>query len=140
MPDHKADIICMNDTTLQRFWSIARQANVLNSNLDKLGREFWTYKGAKFIDTGFKIDDTNKIITDVELANGTALTGGASTSMYACRLGKEYLTPWQEYEMDVKDKGELDDGVTERTVIDWVVGLALTHPRSVARLYGIIAL
>lgn len=140
MPDHKADIAAMNATTLLRFWSIARQANVLSTTTDKLGREIWTYKGCKFVDMGFKIDDATKVITDAELANGTALTGGGSTSMYFIRLGKEYFTPWQMYDLEVNDKGELDDGVTMRTVIDWTIGVALSHPRSISRLYGIIAL
>lgn len=139
MPDHKADLLLMNSTMLQRIWSIARQANVLSTTQDKLGREIWTYKGAKFIDMGYKINDSSKVITDVELANGTALTGGSSTSVYAVRLGNEYFTPWQMYDLEVTDKGELDDGVTHRTVIDWALGVALSHHRSVARLYGIIA-
>lgn len=139
MPDHKADALLMNATMLQRIWSIARQANVLSTTQDSLGREIWTYKGAKFIDMGYKIDDSTKVITDVELANGTALSGGASTSVYAVRLGTEFFTPWQMYDLDVNDKGELDDGVTFRTVIDWTIGVALSHPRSVARLYGLIA-
>jgi len=29
--------------------------------------------------------------------------------------------------------------VTYYSVIDWFVGLALSHPRSAARLYGVIA-
>ena len=139
MPDHKADLLLMNSTALMRIWSIARQAGVLSVNQDSLGREIWSYKGAKFIDMGFKIDDSNKVITDAELANGTALTGGGSTSIYAIRTGTEYFTPWQMYDLDVNDKGELDDGVTFRTVIDWTIGVALSHPRSVARLYGVIA-
>jgi len=137
--DHKADAILCNDTLLQRYWSIARQSGLLKTTSDNLGREFYEYKGARFIDMGFKINDTSKIIGDTETTNGAALTGGSATSIYVVRFGKEYFTGWQEYALDVIEKGVLEDGVTERTIIDWVVGLALSHPRSVTRLYGIIA-
>ena len=137
MVDHQADYILMNDNMLMRYWSVARQSNLLNVTTDRLGREFVTYKGAKFIDMGFKTDDTTKIITDAELANGTALTGGGYTSMYAVRFGKDKFTAFQEYAMDVNDLGLLNDGITYRILVDWVLGLAVSHPRSVSRLYGI---
>lgn len=139
LPDHKADLLLCNDTLLTRYWSLARQSNLLSTTQDEIGREFYTYKGAKFIDMGFKIDDTSKIIGDAELANGTALAGGGATSVYALRQAPEYFSAWQEYGMDVRDLGEMNDGVTYRTLIDWVIGLAVAHPRSIARLYGIIA-
>jgi hypothetical protein len=137
--DHKADVLLMNDTMLQRYWSIARQSGLLKTTSDNLGREFYEYKGAKVIDMGYKINDSTKIILDTELTNGTAVTGGAATSIYAVRFGKENFTAWEEYPMDVQEKGELEDGVTYRTVIDWIIGLAVTHPRSIAQLYGVIA-
>jgi hypothetical protein len=137
--DHKADIILCNDTAMMRHWSLARQSGLLSTTTDNLGREFPTYKGAKFCDMGFKIDDTTKILPDTELATGAAQTGGASTSLYAVHLGAEFFTPWQMYEMEVGDPKLTDDQVTYRTVIDWVVGLALSNPRSVARLHGLIA-
>jgi len=138
--DHKADAILLNDTLLQRYWSIARQSGLLKVDQDNLGREFYAYKGARFSDMGFKIDYDSKIIGDVELVNGTALTGGTATSLYCVRFGREYFTGWEEYELEVKEKGELEDGVTERTIIDWVVGIAVSHPRSITRLHGIIAM
>lgn len=137
--DHKADAFLMNSTMLTRWWSLARQSGLLKVTADNLGREFYEYKGAKFIDMGFKVDDSTNIIGNVELATGDALSGGACTSIYGVKFGKEYFTGWQEYPLDVKEKGELEDGVTERTIVDWIVGIALSHPRSVARLYGIIA-
>lgn len=139
LAEHKADFIVCNDDFLTRYWSIARQSGLLKTTEDNLGREFYEYKGAKFIDAGFKIDDSSKIIANVELNNGTALTGGAATSIYAVRQGPELFSAWQEYAMDVQDLGLMNDGVTYRTLIDWVVGLAVSHPRSVARMYGLIA-
>jgi len=137
MVDHKADYLLLNDNMLTRYWSVARQSNLLDTTTDRLGREFFSYKGAKLIDMGFKTDDTTKIITDAELANGTAVTGGAYTSIYAIRLGKDKFTAFQEYAMDVADLGVINDGVTYRLLVDWVLGLAVSHPRSISRLYGV---
>lgn len=137
---HKADFILCNDTLKLRINSIFRQSGLLTTTKDNLGREFLEYKGAKFIDMGFKTDDSTKIITDVELSNGTALTGGAATSIYAGRLGAEYFTGWQEYGLETTPPELLPNKVTYRSVIDWVVGLAVSGTRSIARLSGVIAL
>jgi len=131
-----AYLLC-NDTFLLRFQSIMRQSNQLSTTTDALGRIFTEYKGAKLVDMGYKFDDTTQVITDVE--NGTALTGGGQTSVYAVRIGDEYFTGWQEYDMEVSEPTLMDDQVTYKSVIDWVTGLAVSHPRSVARLYGITA-
>lgn len=136
---HKADILLINDTLKLRVWSTFRQSGLVNVSRDELGREFLDYKGAKLVDMGFKADDSTYVITNVELNNGTALTGGGATSVYAVRLGKEYFTGWQEYKLTVSDPVLTDDQVTYRSVVDWVVGLALSGTRSVARLSGVIA-
>ena len=106
---------------------------------DQLGRELYQYKNATFIDAGYKSDQTTQIIGNVENANGTTLTGGACTSIYGVTVGQEFLTGWQEYGLEVDDAGLLEDRVTYRTVIDWVIGLAVTHPRSLYQLHGIVA-
>lgn len=139
LPGHKADYFLMNDTMLLRYESLARQSGFLKTTEDALGRKFTEYNGAKFLDMGLKTDDSTRIITNTETLAGAALTTGTGTSIYAVKIGKEYFTGWQEYGLEVEDKGLLDDGVTHRILVDWVIGLALSHPRSVARLYGLVA-
>lgn len=136
---HKADYILCNDTFMLTYWSIARASGLLKLTTDALGREFVEYKGAKFLDMGFKLDDSTRIMTNTEVVAGTADTGSTCSSIIAVRLGKEYFTGWQEYDLEVLQKGYKDseDGVTEKVIIDWVVGLALSHPRSVARMAGL---
>lgn len=128
-----------NSTAMMRVNSIFRQSGLTDSTQDTLGRIFKEYKGAQFIDMGTKYDDITPIISDVELADGTAVTGGASTSIYCVKIGAEYFTAWQEYALDVSDPEVESDKVTWKSVIDWTVGLAISHPKAVARLYGIIA-
>jgi hypothetical protein len=131
--------LLMNDTLFQRHNAMVQQSGLTDVTKDTIERSWTTYRGAEIIDMGFKIDDSTKIIGNAETLAGTALTGGTGTSIYGVRLGKEYFTGWQEYGLEVDDIGRLDDGVTERILVDWVVGLALSHPRSVARLYGLVA-
>lgn len=137
---HKADYILCNDTFLLWYWGAARASGLLKVTTDNLGREFYEYKGAKFLDMGLKLDDSTKLMTNTETITGTADTSGACSSLIAVRMGKEYFTGWQEYALEVLNKGYKDsaDGLTESVIIDWVVGLAVSHPRSVARLTGLI--
>lgn len=129
-----------NDTVIMRFQSIMRQSGLLTQTQDAVGRVFTTYKGAKFIDMGRKADDSTRIMTNVELADGTALTGGASSRIYGVRIGNEYFTGWQEYALEVSPPELQANKVTYKSVIDWTVGLSVAHPRhSLATLYGIIA-
>jgi hypothetical protein len=136
---HKASAILCNSTFILLWWDIARQSGMLKTTTDALGREFATYKGVPFIDMGYKVDDSSTIMTNTELTAATADTGGTCSSLIAVKIGKEHFTGWQEYSMEVLHKGYKDsaDGLTERTIIDWVIGLALSHPRSAARLGGL---
>ena len=130
----------MNDSLLLRLQSILRQSQMLDTSKDVLGRVFSSYKGAKFVDMGRKADDSTRIMTNVELANGTALTGGGSSRIYGIRVGNEYFTGWQEYALEVSPPELQSNKVTYKSVIDWTVGLSVAHPRhSLATLYGIIA-
>ena len=130
-----------NDTVILRHQSIARQSGSLNTVKDALGRTFTDYKGARFVDMGRKFDDVTRIIGNTELNTGAALTGGAATSIYGVRVGKEYFTAWQEYGMKVYPPELQPDKVTLMSVIDWVPGIAVSHPRySVARFHGLVAL
>lgn len=140
----QADTLLMDRYTKLRLEAAFRKSNLLATTTDQLGRKFNTYGsgGPAIVSMGYKRDETStsagtKIIGHVE--NGLALTGGAQTSIYAAKFGKEFLGGAEEYNMDVVDKGELDDGVTYRTVVDWPMGIYILNPRSVARLYGITA-
>ena len=132
-------ILLANDTSIFRLNSAFRQSGNLSEAKDQLGRVFMEYKGAKIIDMGYQYDEATRIIGNAELANGTALTGGGSTTIYAIKVGKDAFTAWQEYAMIVHPFELQSNKVTYKSVIDWVVGLAVAHPRAVARLYGIIA-
>ena len=136
---HSADCLWMNAQIHRRFNAIIRKKGLFDTTQDNYGREITTYGpgGPKLLDLGVKADQATQIIGNVETVAGTALTGGPATSIYATKLGEKYLQGIQLYPLKTKDKGEIDDGVTLRSIVDWVVGITHWHPRSVARLSGI---
>lgn len=127
-----------NDTLIARHTHLCRQSGMLKTTTDSLNRVFPEWAGVPFIDMGRMPDDVTRVIGNTETLDGTATTGGSATGLYLVKFGKEYFTGWQEYSMEISEP-ELDaDKVTYRSVIDWVMGFALTHPRSVARSFGLI--
>lgn len=91
----------------------------------------FTWNGIKFIDMGYKADQTNKVIaTD-------SIGGNACEPVYFLRLGKPYLRGIQMYPIEI-DKPHLgDDRVTYTMVVDWPVGLNHVHPRFGSVLRGV---
>jgi len=139
---HKADLLVMNSTLYLRTVSALRQKGLFATTQDSYGRTVatWGPGGPEIIDLGVKADQATNIIGNVELVDGSALTGNYATSVYAAKLGMDkYLCGFQEYDMDVADIGLLESGVAFRTVVDWPMGIYMVNPRSVARLVGIIA-
>lgn len=143
LADHKAAYLAMNSTAFLRFQSGLRARGLLSQNADQFGRRVYEYGpgGPQLIDLGNTTPGgTTKIIGNVELADGTAVTGGASTSIYAFKTGEgKYLTGFYEYPMDTVDLGLINNGRSYRTVIDWPVGIFHVSPFAVARMVGVIA-
>ena len=80
-------------------------------------------------------NDRGERIIDFDEAGPNA--GNSSTSIYVVRMGDGYVTGLQNGVMEVNDLGKLDDGVTYRTHVEWLVGLAVMHGRACARVWGI---
>lgn len=83
---------------------------------------------ADYDDTGGKVIDFD----EVGPAGGTT-----STSIYVVRLGDGYVSGLQNGVMEVNDLGLLNDGITYRTHVEWMVGMAVMHGRACARVWGI---
>lgn len=80
-------------------------------------------------------DDTGDRIIDFdEVGPGGGTT---STSIYVVRIGDGYLTGLQNGVMEVEDLGLLNDGVTYRTHVEWILGMAVMHGRACSRVWGI---
>ena len=140
--DGKPDALLMNRTTKLRLESALRQAGTLDTTKDNYERKqvTWGVGGPAIIDIGLKGDQSTSIILNTELNDGTAVTGGTETSIYAVKFGDEFLKGFQRKDVEAEDVGLLEDQITYRSYIDWNPGIMLVSPRSVARIYGIQAI
>ena len=126
------------------LWSTLRRLGVLDQTRDMFGREIDAYKGVALYDIGKKADQATEIITNTEV---TGASGAVCTSLYVVKMassngnadsGGQWLHGIQEYPMEVTDHGRLQTAPAERIEIDWPIGLAHFHKRTMARLSGII--
>jgi hypothetical protein len=78
--------------------------------------------------------DGNQILAfDEDDSKGNS---ASCTSIYAVRFGlAEYVSGLQSGAMDVLDQGL--QGTFYQTLIEWICGLGVFHPKAAARLRGI---
>jgi hypothetical protein len=137
---HSADVLLMNSTLYLRVLSMIRQLGLWATTKDRFGLDVptWGPGGPRIHDLGAKADQTTKVITDTESATGV-VGGGTLTSLYAVKFGEEYINAFQFQDLDIIDVGLLESGVSERTIIDWGVGIYMYNPRSISRIRNIQA-
>lgn len=133
---HKPDVCFMNSKMLLAIESCFRRENLLSTTKDMFDRTITTFKGVPLVDIGLKADQTTEIIT-----NGETLSGGTDeTSIYAVKYGEnEFFWGLQQEPLQVRDLGEVQTKPVYRDRVEWVVGMAHSNPRSMARLYGLVA-
>jgi major capsid protein gp7 len=133
--DGAPDALYMNQKSLLNIQSVLRRLGLFDQTRDMFGRMVTVYKGAKLYDMGVKSDQTTSIILNTETTGASSVT----TSIYAVKFGVgEFMHGIQQYDLDVKDLGELQSAPQFRTRVDWPIGLAIWQDRSVARLLGLI--
>lgn len=135
------DAFLVDIITKERLEAAFRRSGLLSFTKDQVGRRFMTLGegGPLIIPMGYKGDQTSKIIGHTETDTASALTGGDATSIYAVKFGEPYLAGFYFSDIRTEDKGELEDGVNVRTVVDWMPGIYHVHPRAMSRLVGIVA-
>lgn len=133
-------VLAFNRTGFMRAQSYMRDSGLLKTTQDNLGRKFTTYgeNGARLMQIGTKYDQSTQIMPDTELADGTALTGGAKTSIFCLRFGAPYVAGWNQDPPAAEDVGLLEARTHYRTVISGSAGLYITHPRAIARAYDLV--
>lgn len=130
------DCIFMNKVMRRKVSALVRAAGQATEVVsDAFGRQLTAYAGVPIVIIENDEED-NAILsfTEDNPGGGTA----ASTSIYACRFGAgQYVSGLQCGSLDVLDMGLYAGGVAYRTLIEWIAGMAVFHPRSAARLRGI---
>ena len=128
------DILLMNKTMRRKVNALVRAAGqAIETVSDAFGRQMLSYAGCP-IGIVEENKDGNAILpfTEDNPGGGTA----ASCSIYAVRFGAvEYVSGLQAGPMEVIDLGL---NITNyQTLIEWIVGLGVFHPKAAARLQGI---
>ena len=129
--------IIMNKTTRRKLTAASRLATVggdVTTSVDQWGRQVYAYGGLPILISG-KDNTATEIIPLTEVAGDDGTDG---TSLYVVSFGDGMLTGIQNGIMAVVDLGLRDD-VFFRTLVEWLVGIALYHPRAAARLWSIDA-
>lgn len=139
-PEGTNVVLYGNEVFMRQFTAAIRTMGTsggFSTMQDQFGRTVGMYKGAILRDPGYKADQSTRIITTTELANGTADTGGTYTSVYAVNYATDHFSGWQFSDLNVQDLGLIYNGAIYRTLIDWAVGLNNASTRSIGRLFDI---
>lgn len=132
----RPDVGYMNQTMLLALESAFRREGLFADARDSYERFVYTFRQVPVYDVGLKANQVDKIITDTEQVGGNT----DCTSVYWAKTGaKTHLQGWEKAPLDVRDLGELQTAPVLRTRVDWHVGLASWHVRSLTRVEGIRA-
>ena len=128
--------LIMNKKTRRLLTQASRTSTIggyVTYTQDNWGRQVPRYADLPILDAGK--DNTNTDIIPLTEVAGDA--GADATSVYVVSFGDGMVEGIQNGAMDVKDLGLTDSGVIYRTLVEWLVGMALYHPRAATRLWNI---
>ena len=128
------DCIFCNKTMRRKISALARAANQATETVnDAFGRQLQAYAGLPIAVIGDDKDGNPILGFTKDDCNGDT---ASCTSIYAVRFGAaEYVFGLQSADMAVIDLG-LNKTKFE-TLIEWICGLGVFHPKIAARLRGI---
>lgn len=132
--DGEPDVLFMSKPMRRKVKGLL-QASVhyIESGEDSFGRPVTTYGGIPIRTIGADAQG-NEILGFTETQGTDVATG----SIYAVKFGAEqYVSGLRNGGMEVTDLGEIDAKPVYRTRIEFYSGLAVFHPKAVARLKGI---
>lgn len=129
--------LAMNQTMPRLLTAAARNTAVsgfIHYTTDQFGKRITHYNNIPILVVGNQDDVYNTLdFTEANPGGG----GNVGTSIYVLSLGEATLVGIQNGDIEARDLGELQAQPSMRTRIEWMPGIALFHPRSACRLYGI---
>jgi len=130
------DCLFMNKVLRRKVSALVRAAGQATETVsDAFGRQLTAYASVPIVVIENDETDTDILAFDEDNPGGGT---AASSSIYAVRFGSgQYVSGLQCGTLDVLDMGLYAGGLSYRTLIEWVAGMAVFHPRSAARLRGI---
>lgn len=132
-----ADAIFLNKRLRRKVSDLVRAAGQATEVVsDAFGRQLTAYAGVPLVPV--EGDETGAEIlgfSEPDLDNGDK---SVTASIYAVKFGaKEFVSGLQCGGLDVLDMGLYSGGTAYRTLIEWICGMAVFHPKAAARLRGV---
>lgn len=125
------DVLLMSKAMRRKIKALLQKSvHYIESGEDSFGRPVTTYGGIpiRIVES----DETGKEILGFDEGDG------GTASIYAIKFGADqYVSGLRNGSVNVRDLGEIDDKPVYRTRIEFYSGMAIFHPRAVARLQGI---
>ena len=128
-------VLVMNRGLRRRLSAAARVASAVGNltyGQDALGRQQYSYNGVPIIDIDH--DETGTAIMPFSETQGSS---SACSSVYCVAAGANGATLITNGGIQVRDLGEIDSKPVRRIRVEAYLGMAVFHPRAIARLAGI---
>jgi hypothetical protein len=130
------DVLFMSKAMRRKVKGVLqRSEHYIENGSDAFGRPVATYAGIPI-----RVIETDAQGNEILGFNETVGADNSCASIYAVRFGADqYVSGLRNGTVNVRDLGEIDAKPVFRTRIEFYSGLAVFHPRAVARLAGIKA-
>lgn len=128
-------VLVMNRGLRRRLSAAARVASAVGNltyGQDALGRQQYSYNGVPIIDIDH--DETGTAILPFSETQGSS---SACSSVYCVAAGANGATLITNGGIQVRDLGEIDSKPVRRIRVEAYLGMAVFHPRAIARLAGV---
>lgn len=132
-----SNVLIAPRTMLPRFIAAARDTSLSGfviQTWDQVGMPKMSYAGHKIL-WGYEREIEGELMDFNEVASGGG--GAVTASIYCARFAEDGLHGIQLMDIDVQDRGLLEDAITYRTHVSWDVGLVDEHPFCISRLTSI---
>ena len=129
-------VLVMNRGVRRRLSAANRVASAVGNltySQDALGRQQYTYNGVPVIDI-----DTDETGTAILPFSETQGSSSVASSIYCIASGPNGATLINNGGINVRDLGELDSKPVRRIRVEAYMGMAVFHPRAIARLSGVL--
>ena len=132
--DEKPDLLVWGKAFNRQVDALYEGSTIIKIDKDQWGERIRLFDGIPIgiVDK----DQLGNVILDFDETEGT--TAGACASAYAFKFGvDQYVSGLQNGEPEGVDLGEIDSMPVYRYRLEWLIGIAMFHPRCADRLVGV---
>lgn len=131
----KPDALFMGKKFKRQINNLAESSTILSITKDQFGTDIQAFAGIPI----YPIEEDNSDNTILAF-DETQGNSSVTASCYAVKFGvDEFLCGLQTEPLEAYDLGELETKPAFRSRIEWLIAIAIFHPKSAARLKGVLA-